>query len=376
MVTLLVLFAVAPLVLRWYAKRVERSEGRTEDKVHRLRRAMLAVVFVWMPLVVVAPFELRAEGLLPDALEGAGVWVPLVYLAAVVTGFTLAYLAVHPVISRLRGLRAESRTAAARQARALAVMLLPVVVWLVLLRVGRTTLEEKPWVFYLLAVAWLLLVVLSAPFIVRLAMRTRPMPEQHRARLDALCRRQGVRVRDFRVLDTGPERMANAAVAGFFGRMRYVFVSDRLLEQFTPEELDAVVAHELGHAKQRHLPIKLGVHLLVVIVLGALWFGVLMLADPEGAGAVVLLIGFLLMLLVAIIGVHGALGLRLERKADDYAAAAADPGALRDGLAKLAELNMMKRRTGRIWNLLQQHPGLEERIERLDELVGEPSRAR
>lgn len=252
-------------------------------------------------------------------LRGAGVWIPLAYLVLIVARFTLAYLAVHPVISRLRELRPQSRSAAARQARALLVMLLPLGGWLVILQVARPVFSENPWAFYLLATAWLLVMVLSGPSIIRLAMRTRPMPEQQRAQLDELCRRHGVRVRDFRMLDTGPERTATAAVAGFFARMRYVFVSDRLLEQFTAAELDAVVAHELGHAKQHHLPIKLGVHLLAVIVLGAAWVALIILTDPDGAVAGVLMIGFL---------------------------------------------------------LLQQHPGLEDRIERLDQLSREPSAAR
>lgn len=148
--------------------------------------------------------------------------------------------------------------------------------------------------------------------------------------------------------------------------MRYVFVSDRLLELFSPEELDAVVAHELGHAKQHHLAIKVGAHLAIVFALILLWWGIVEVLDIEGAAAGALSLGFLLLVLLAILVVQGAVGIRLERRADDYAAEATSPNALRDGLSNLAEINMMKRRTGKVWNLLQQHPGLEQRIERLE----------
>ena len=72
----------------------------------------------------------------------------------------------------------------------------------------------------------------------------------------------------------------------------------------------------------------------------------------------VLLVGTILL-------VNGLVGIRLERQADDYACATVGPDATRRMLEKLAELNMLKRRTGWLWNALQQHPGIQQRLNRV-----------
>jgi len=48
-------------------------------------------------------------------------------------------------------------------------------------------------------------------------------------------------------------RMMTAGIMGIVPRYRYILVTDSLLEALSPEELKAVLAHEMGHAKYRHL---------------------------------------------------------------------------------------------------------------------------
>jgi Zn-dependent protease with chaperone function len=48
-------------------------------------------------------------------------------------------------------------------------------------------------------------------------------------------------------------RMLTAAIMGFLPRFRYILVTDSLMETLSTEELKAVLAHEAGHAKYRHL---------------------------------------------------------------------------------------------------------------------------
>jgi len=67
------------------------------------------------------------------------------------------------------------------------------------------------------------------------------------ARIHALVDRAGTPVRDVCSLDFSRRSAeANAAVIGL-GRSRRVVIADNLLAEFTPGEVDAVVAHELGH---------------------------------------------------------------------------------------------------------------------------------
>ncbi len=95
--------------------------------------------------------------------------------------------------------------------------------------------------------------VLSPAVLVRL-WKTRPLPAcPLRDRLTALCDRIGVRFRDIRIWETPGLFFLNAAVMGVTGRMRYILVSRTLLDVMSAEQVEAVFAHELGHAKRRHM---------------------------------------------------------------------------------------------------------------------------
>ncbi len=63
--------------------------------------------------------------------------------------------------------------------------------------------------------------------------------------------------------------------------------------------------------------------------------------------------------------VHGGLGILLEHGADDYPAQAVGLDPMVRALEKLADLNLIKRRTGAVWNLLTKHSGIEQRADRL-----------
>jgi len=72
-----------------------------------------------------------------------------------------------------------------------------------------------------------------------------------RDRLHTFCAGQGVRLTDIFVLDASRKTVkANAMVAGW-GRGKRIFLSDTLVREFGPEEVEAVLAHELGHYRYR-----------------------------------------------------------------------------------------------------------------------------
>jgi STE24 endopeptidase len=103
---------------------------------------------------------------------------------------------------------------------------------------------------------WLLaagLVFFYAPEILRRVLHTERLPDSPlRRRLEALCRRTGVKYRNILLWRT-QNNVGNAAVMGFVPRLRYVLLSDLLLETMTDEQVEAVFAHELGHIVHRHM---------------------------------------------------------------------------------------------------------------------------
>ena len=77
--------------------------------------------------------------------------------------------------------------------------------------------------------------------------------EALKARVNALMQRAGFTAKGFFVMD-GSKRSShsNAFFTGFGASKRVVFF-DTLLKQLTPAEMEAVLAHELGHFKHRHI---------------------------------------------------------------------------------------------------------------------------
>ena len=124
------------------------------------------------------------------------------------------------------------------------------------------------WCFWL---GFNLLVLLVYPtFIAPLFNKFAPLADESLARrIEALLNRCGFRSSGLYVMD-GSKRSAhgNAYFTGFGSAKRIVFF-DTLLEKLAPAEVEAVLAHELGHYKHRHIWQR--VALLGAISLGFLW---------------------------------------------------------------------------------------------------------
>jgi Zn-dependent protease with chaperone function len=101
---------------------------------------------------------------------------------------------------------------------------------------------------------FLVVAALFTPLLIQRLWRCSPMedgPDRHR--IEALCRRAGVRYADIVYWPIFGGRMITAAVMGLVGRFRYILVTNALLKLLHPEEVDQVIAHEIGHVKHKHL---------------------------------------------------------------------------------------------------------------------------
>ena len=93
--------------------------------------------------------------------------------------------------------------------------------------------------------------------IVRLWGCTPLPPGPTRQRLEEFCRSQRLRFADILLWPLFEGRMLTAGVMGINRRFRYILITPALLEATTPEEIEAVLAHELGHVKRYHLQLYL-----------------------------------------------------------------------------------------------------------------------
>jgi len=190
-------------------------------------------------------------------------------------------------------------------------------------------------------------------------------------RLLAMAERAGARVLGAYEWGLGEKtKKANAALAGL-GTTRRILVSDTMLAEYSDEEIEIVLAHELAHHVHRDIWKGLAFESALVIsgffvaaqVLGAL-SGPLDLkgpADPAGLPLLLLAAGAIsLMMLPA---AH-ALSRAYERRADRFALELTkNPDAFISAMRRLAAQNLAEEHPSRIiqW-LFYSHPPIRERI--------------
>jgi Zn-dependent protease with chaperone function len=76
---------------------------------------------------------------------------------------------------------------------------------------------------------------------------------EHRRRIEELCKKAGMEYDNILYWPIFGGRMITAAVMGLIKKFRYILVTPGLLGMLEPEEIDAVIAHEIGHIKKKHL---------------------------------------------------------------------------------------------------------------------------
>jgi Zn-dependent protease with chaperone function len=90
--------------------------------------------------------------------------------------------------------------------------------------------------------------------------------DELKQRLVHLGERAGARVRGvYKWHLSEKSKKANAALTGL-GNTRRIILADTLLENYSPDEIEAVLAHELGHHVHKHILKSIGVQALVTLV--------------------------------------------------------------------------------------------------------------
>jgi STE24 endopeptidase len=220
-----------------------------------------------------------------------------------------------------------------------------------------------------------LLLVLS-PLIIRVIWRTSSLPAGPlRERLEAFCRAHRFRCNDILLWHTYGH-LANAGVVGPTPLMRYVVLSDALVAQATPPEIEAVFAHEAGHVLLRHMQFYLFFAVAFVCFYANLmdllaltgWIlplGDVLGAEMNAAQAVVMLlfaglywgIGF------------GMLSRRMEQQADLFSLnEVPEPAAFIAALEGLAVAERVPRRAT-FWR----HFSIARRVEFLRSVLADPA---
>ena len=189
--------------------------------------------------------------------------------------------------------------------------------------------------------------------------------ESLRSRLVALSTRAGVPVLGVYEWAIGEKtRRANAALVGT-GRTRRIILSDTLLAAYSEEEIEVVMAHELGHHVHRDIRAALVVESVLVLaaffcaasVLNLSWRTLGLTSPADIAGLPLLLLAGGGIMQAATPLVNG-LSRRNERRADGYALAMTEqPAAFISAMKRLGAQNLAEENPSRavLW-LFHSHP--------------------
>ncbi len=197
--------------------------------------------------------------------------------------------------------------------------------------------------------------------------------EDLKARLVRLSERAGTRVRGvYKWKLSEKSNKANAALTGL-GATRRIILADTLLDNYSPEEIEAVLAHELGHHVHRHILKSIGVQ--AIVTLGGFWAANFVLhiavdrwhmfetlSDFANMPLLVLVATVLSLLLMPALNAYSRFN---ERQADRYAfRSIATVTPFISSMNKLASQNLAERTPSRLveW-LFHSHPAISRRVQ-------------
>ena len=208
-----------------------------------------------------------------------------------------------------------------------------------------------------------------------------PMPDsEHKQKLDALLQRCGFSAAGLFVMD-GSKRSAHAnAYFTGFGKNRRIVLFDTLINQLSPSQLEAVLAHEIGHYQCKHLQKRL--IMMALISLALLWTLFQLLHAPwfysalgvnvaNPATALALFSLAMPLCLLPLTPLSNALSRKHEYEADAYAAKHSNGKELINALITMYRENAATLTPDALYSLFHDsHPPATLRIAHLNEQSG------
>ncbi|MBK8981158.1 MAG: M48 family metallopeptidase [Ignavibacteria bacterium] len=213
---------------------------------------------------------------------------------------------------------------------------------------------------------------LAPILIMPLFYKFKPIENQEiESRIKSLCERTGVKVQGIFEFDMSKNtKKANAAFTGL-GKSKRIILGDTLLEKFSPEEIEMVFAHEMGHYKRRHI-LKL-MSVSVLMTFAGLYLTSLVYSDTlsyfgfssvSEIAALPLLFLYLSLFGLITTPVSSILSRKYEWEADTFALETTlDRKSFISAMEKLADQNLADRTPNKIIEFLfHSHPSIDKRI--------------
>lgn len=371
-----------PTTLDEARQRQARAYARQQQWLSLLGMGISAVLIILL-LVTGLNFWLR------DALASVPAWQPFagwqplrvgayflaLFVVAFIIGLPLSYYSGH-VLPRRNGVSTQTvRGWLGDEAKGTALSLIFEVI---AIEGAYALLAASPRWWWLWAGGALLLVTallanLAPVLLMPIFYKLTPLADgEVKRRTLALAERAGTPVRGIYTMNLSARTTAaNAMVAGL-GSTRRIIIGDTLLDHYTPDEIEVVVAHELGHQAHNDIPKLIAVQ--SVVTLGGLYIASLILdaalrAFPQYHG---LADPATMPLLAAALGVFGLVMLPLtngfsrlvEHQADVYALESTGmTGAFVSAMTRLANQNLADVEPSKLVEVFfHNHPSIAHRL--------------
>jgi Zn-dependent protease with chaperone function len=368
-VVALAVAAVANLVLFIATSRRVKAIGASEnpDRIHALRvltRRVSPIAFCCGMGAVLVGFLLSvSQSRSASFVPGSASFVTLliVMLACLAGARTAMIWPIRRGIAAARGIPPQSLRSDRRLAVGLISIVLQLAPFVVAWAIPLSLADRVLLIVVGNVVICPLLLGLLAPVFARIVAPSVASAELA-SRLSALSHKVGVHVQG-RVMQMLARREARAQQLGWLPGLRYVLVSDYLLERLPEPEADAILCHELAHAVHRDGLVRAMISSVPGACLGVmLLLGVTRAPESD----------FLIAVAIALAAVFGigrlrsAVIIRQELAADQFAANVEGRGQLISALNMLADTNAIKRDTSPSWERWINHPAMARRIALLE----------
>ena len=304
-------YCASELVVRTALKKINyvRTSAVYISKIEILLKIMLIVFAVFtteglgIPIICknitgdTTGIVFRLSGLIPFLTICIAVWLPQVKLQRCLSANTWAKSSY--ILHR------------ARYSLFMLAVWIPIVVLSGLLQ----KIEKFDAIYSIGSLGILIVLVWIFPAVLRTIWGCKVLPEgEVRMRIQKLAEKTNVRFNQIYIWNLGGSTLLNAAAVGIFKPFRYLLISRGLLNTLTPNEIDAVVLHEMGHVKHRHLPF----FFLITISILPYFIAAISNFFVEYTPAVQLIISILALILFFRFG-FGYFIRKFERQADLFA---------------------------------------------------------
>jgi len=225
------------------------------------------------------------------------------------------------------------------------------------------------------------LAILAPVLIMPIFYKFRPLEEEYQdlvQRILMLAEKARTKVQGVFTFDMSRRtKAANAALTGL-GKTRRILLADTLLNEFSSDEIETVLAHELGHLVHNDIPLQLlfqtGFNFLsfyiahFILARVPAYLEISQASDPAGLPLLGLLFGLLGLITMPL---SNAFSRWRENLADDYALDATQNGeAFKSAMTRLANQNLAEV-DPEAWVVffLYSHPPLRERIRKAEKFM-------